>query len=94
MTGILPRIRSHGADAVIRDGRPVLIGAAGLPADLLAECRSRRAELVAKLYGMIVVPCNRCGAVSRPFIEVINPEFWQCDACLPDVSVAPESVAA
>jgi hypothetical protein len=31
----------------------------------------------------IIVPCSRCGAKSRPFLEVINPDLWQCDTCLP-----------
>jgi hypothetical protein len=31
----------------------------------------------------ITVACSRCGIPSRPFIAVINPDLWQCDACLP-----------
>lgn len=31
----------------------------------------------------IRVPCARCGTLSRPFLAIINPDLWQCDACLP-----------
>ncbi len=36
-----------------------------------------------KSDGSIIVPCSRCGTPSRPFLAIINPDLWQCDACLP-----------
>lgn len=36
-----------------------------------------------KSDGSIIVPCSRCGTPSRPFLAVINPDLWQCDACQP-----------
>jgi hypothetical protein len=31
----------------------------------------------------VTIPCSRCGARSGTFIEVINPDLWQCATCLP-----------
>jgi hypothetical protein len=31
----------------------------------------------------ITVPCSRCGTLSRRYLSIINPDLWQCDACLP-----------
>lgn len=30
-----------------------------------------------------VIPCAACGALSRPFGEVVNSDGWQCRTCLP-----------
>ncbi len=37
------------------------------------------------------VPCSRCGTLSRPFIDVLNPDGWLCDACWP---ACPDDAAA
>ena len=29
------------------------------------------------------IPCTRCGAMSGPMIEVVNPEGWICGNCWP-----------
>ncbi len=33
--------------------------------------------------GSISAPCTRCGAMSGPMIEVVNPEGWICGDCWP-----------
>lgn len=83
---ILPRIRAQGANAVMRDGRPVLQNVSNIGSVLLAEARARRDDLIAELTADpagIITPCARCGVMSRPFITVSNPDLWQCDTCLP-----------
>lgn len=49
---------------------------------VLAGLAASRGETL-KSDAAITVPCARCGTPSRPFAEVVNPEGWICDACLP-----------
>lgn len=50
----------------------------------LSHTVSKRIEPVGQLRdASITVPCARCGAPSRPFLAIINPDLWQCDTCLP-----------
>lgn len=46
-----------------------LAGLAGLAASNLATSKT--------------IPCTRCGAMSEPMIEVVNPEGWICGDCWP-----------
>ncbi|OZB39545.1 MAG: hypothetical protein B7X48_08840 [Acidiphilium sp. 34-60-192] len=82
---ILPRIRAHGADVVMREGRPVLQNVSKIGSILLEEVKARRDDLIAELTtdAGIIVPCSRCGTPSHPFLAIINPDLWQCDTCLP-----------
>lgn len=49
MSALLPRIRAAGADLALRDGRPVLTRSSLIPADLMAEMKARRDDLIAEL---------------------------------------------
>lgn len=92
MTALLPQIRAHGADAIMRRGAPVLVNATRLPTALVEECRGRRADLLAEIEPPIPVACATCGAV-EVFIAITNPEQWQCAECLPDASIKPRELA-
>lgn len=48
-TPLLPPLRAAGADALIRDGRPVVQRPGALPPALLAEVKARREDLLAEL---------------------------------------------
>lgn len=48
-TPVLPRIRSSGADALIRRGRPVVLRPGTLPQALLAEVKVRHEDLLTEL---------------------------------------------
>jgi hypothetical protein len=86
---ILPRIRACGANAVMRDGRPVLQNVSNIGSCLLSEVKARRDDLISELTSetandhAIIVPCARCGAPSGPFLAIVNPDLWQCAACWP-----------
>ena len=46
---LLPRLRAAGADALLRDGKPVLKRVSCVSQDLLAEVKARRDDLLAEL---------------------------------------------
>ena len=58
---MLPRLRAVGADAELRGGRVILTHASVVSPDLLAELRTRRADLLAELAGS-----------NKPFVD--DPE--------------------
>lgn len=84
---LLPRLRRAGAEVVQRDGLISIRNASRVPPALIAEAKARRGDLLLELNDndpQIVVPCERCGIDSRPFIAIANPDLWMCDTCLPD----------
>jgi hypothetical protein len=60
---LLPRLRAAGAEVVLREGRLILGHASRVPAELLAEARARRADLLAELANDNDTPDN------RPFVN-------------------------
>jgi hypothetical protein len=75
---------SRGLASLAGTGEGLAIGNPQKTATLagLAGLAVREPQSV-KTYAATIVPCSRCGTPSRPFIAVINPDLWQCDACLP-----------
>ncbi len=40
----------------------------------------------------VTATCATCGAQSRPFLSIINPDLWRCDTCLPDITHTASTV--
>jgi hypothetical protein len=86
---LLTRLRIVGAAVKTNQGKITITNASRVPPHLMAEVQVRRDDLIAELTsetandGSITALCSRCGAPSGPFLAIINPDLWQCDACLP-----------
>ncbi len=63
---LLPRLRAAGAEVALRGNKLVLAHASRVPAELLAEARARRADLLAELANDNAAPND------RPFVD--DPE--------------------
>jgi hypothetical protein len=86
---LLTRLRIVGAVVKTNQGKITITNASRVPPHLMAEAQARRDDLIAELTSetandhAIIAPCSRCGAPSRPFLAIINPDLWQCDTCWP-----------